>query len=66
VKRERREMAQRGISIRAYEGAELSQNHVRTMFRLYKGHIDRLYYGRQYLTQEFFDELHRRFAGTYA
>jgi len=62
VKRERREIAQRGIAIRAYEGAELTQNHVRTMFRLYKGHVDRLYYGRQYLTQEFFDELHRRFA----
>ena len=62
VKRERREIAQRGITIRAYEGAELTQNHVRTMFRLYKGHVDRLYYGRQYLTQNFFDELHRRFA----
>jgi predicted N-acyltransferase len=62
VKRERREVAQRGITIRAYEGAELTQNHVRTMFRLYKGHVDRLYYGRQYLTQNFFDELHRRFA----
>jgi hypothetical protein len=62
VKRERREVAQRGIAIRAYEGTELTQNHVRTMFRLYKGHVDRLYYGRQYLTQEFFDELHRRFA----
>jgi predicted N-acyltransferase len=62
VKRERREMTQRGIAIRAYEGAELTQRHVRTMFRLYKGHVDRLYYGRQYLTQEFFDQLHRRFA----
>lgn len=62
VKRERREMAQRGIVIRAYEGAELTQRHVRTMFRLYKGHVDRLYYGRQYLTQELFDQLHRRFA----
>jgi hypothetical protein len=62
VKRERREVAQRGIAIRAYEGSELTQNHVRTMFRLYKGHVDRHYYGRQYLTQEFFDELHRRFA----
>jgi predicted N-acyltransferase len=62
VKRERREVAQRGIAIRAYEGGELTQNHVRTMFRLYKGHVDRLYYGRQYLTQEFFDELYRRFA----
>ena len=62
VKRERREVAERGIMIRAYEGNELTQNHVRTMFRLYKGHVDRLYYGRQYLTQEFFDALHRRFA----
>src|SRR5436309_2794029 len=62
VKRERREMAQRGITIRAYEGTELTQQHLRTMFRLYKGHVDRLYYGRQYLTQKLFDELHRRFA----
>jgi len=62
VKRERREVAERGITIRAYEGAELTQKQLRTMFRLYKGHVDRLYYGRQYLTQEFFDELHKRFA----
>jgi predicted N-acyltransferase len=62
VKRERREVAERGITIHAYEGNELAQTHVRTMFRLYKEHVDRLYYGRQYLTQEFFDELHRRFA----
>jgi predicted N-acyltransferase len=62
VKRERREVIERGITIRAYEGAELTQDHLRTMFRLYKGHVDRLYYGRQYLTEEFFDELHRRFS----
>jgi predicted N-acyltransferase len=61
VKRERREMAQRGITIRAYEGDELTRQHLRTMYRLYKGHVDRLYYGRQYLTQEFFDEVHHRF-----
>jgi uncharacterized protein len=62
IKRERREVLQRGITIRAVEGEELTQKHLRTMFRLYKGHVDRLYYGRQYLTQEFFDEVHRRFA----
>jgi uncharacterized protein len=62
VKRERREMEKRGIAIRAYEGEELTQKHLRTMFKLYKDHVDRLYYGRQYLTQQFFDELHRRFA----
>ena len=62
VKRERREVLERGITIRAYEGAQLTRDHLRTMFRLYKGHLDRLYYGRQYLTQEFFDELYKRFA----
>ena len=62
VKRERREIDQRKITIRAYEGEELTQKHLRTMFRLYKDHVDRLYYGRQYLTQQFYDELHRRFA----
>lgn len=62
IKRERREVMQRGIAISAIEGAELTQRHMRTMFRLYKGHVDRLYYGRQYLTQEFFDEICQRFA----
>jgi hypothetical protein len=62
IKRERREMAQRGIAIRAFEGADLTRTHMHTMFRLYKGHVDRHYYGRQYLTRDFFDEIHRRFA----
>ncbi len=62
IKRERREMAQHGISIRAFQGDELTPNHVRTMFRLYKGHVDNLYYGRQYLTRDFFDAVLSRFA----
>jgi uncharacterized protein len=62
VKRERREMARQGITIRAFEGDELTAAHLRTMFRLYKGHVDGLYYGRQYLSEAFFREIHRRFA----
>jgi len=62
IKRERREIAQSGITIRAFEGDNLTRTQMRTMFRLYKGHVDRHYYGRQYLTAEFFDEIHRRFA----
>jgi predicted N-acyltransferase len=62
IKRERREIAQQGISIRAVEGEDLTPSQMRTMFRLYKGHVDGLYYGRQYLTREFFDEVRRRFA----
>jgi predicted N-acyltransferase len=62
IKRERREMSEQGISIRAMEGEELTASELRTMFRLYKGHVDRLYYGRQYLTREFFDAVGKRFA----
>ncbi len=62
IKRERREIFERGITIRAVRGGELKASHLSTMFQLYKGHVDELYYGRQYLTREFFDELGRRFA----
>jgi len=61
IKRERREILNQGISIRAVEGDELTPAQLRIMFRLYKVHIDGLYYGHQYLTREFFDELSRRF-----
>jgi len=62
IRRERKAIAQQGIVIRAVEGSELTPTQVRTMYRLYKGHVDRLYYGRQYLTQEFFDAVLKRFA----
>ncbi|OGQ82534.1 MAG: hypothetical protein A3F90_16000 [Deltaproteobacteria bacterium RIFCSPLOWO2_12_FULL_60_19] len=62
IKRERRELLSQRITIRAVGGEELTSGHMRTMFKLYKTHIDELYYGRQYLTPEFFEELARRFA----
>src|SRR6185369_4339534 len=62
IKRERRAVAERGIAIRVVEGDAVTREHLRTMFALYKGHVDTLYYGRQYLTRAFFDELLDRFA----
>lgn len=62
IKRERRAIAERGIAIRVVEGEQVTGEHLRTMFSLYKTHIDELYYGRQYLTPEFFAALGRRFA----
>jgi hypothetical protein len=62
IKRERRELERQGITIRAIQGNELTRSDLRTMFRLYKGHIDSLYYGRQYLTRDFFDAVLGRFA----
>jgi hypothetical protein len=62
IKRERREIGRQGISIRVIEGPDLTAGDLDTAFALYKTHIDRLYYGRQYLTESFFAALARRFS----
>ena len=60
IKRERRELARQGITIRAVQEDDLTPELMRTMFQLYKGHIDKMYYGHQYLNREFFEQvLHR-------
>jgi predicted N-acyltransferase len=61
VKREQCALVKQEISIRAFEDRDLSPGLLQTMFRLYKSHVDRLVYGEQYLTQEFFEELFPRF-----
>ncbi|NIO11216.1 MAG: GNAT family N-acetyltransferase [Deltaproteobacteria bacterium] len=61
IKKERRELDTQGIRVRAVEGDELSPGLLKTMFHLYKTHIDELYYGRQYLNMGFFEELAHRF-----
>ncbi|MBI4526454.1 MAG: GNAT family N-acetyltransferase [Deltaproteobacteria bacterium] len=62
IKRERRELLNQRIAIRAVEGDQVTPEELRVMFRLYKRHIDQLYYGRQYLTREFFEGLGGRFS----
>lgn len=57
IRRERRELERQGIRIRALQDGELTPAILRTLFDLYKHHIDRLYYGRQYLNARFFDGL---------
>ena len=61
IRHERRELEKQGIVIRALEEAELNPDHLRVMFQLYQGHVERFSHGQQYLTQEFFEELSRRF-----
>jgi hypothetical protein len=60
IKRERRELLEQGIEIRAHAGAEIPDELFEPMFRLYKSTIDKLYWGRQYLNRELFDLLGRR------
>ena len=61
IRRERKEMAAQGIRIRALGGAEIVDDLVPVMYRLYQQHVDKLYWGRRYLTLRFFELLAERF-----
>lgn len=61
IKREMREMGDQGIEITALSGDAIPDALVPRMFSLYKTHLDKLYWGRQYLQPRFFDLLGRRF-----
>ncbi len=61
IKREMREMDQLGVTIEAHTGEEITDELFSYMYRLYKAHIDKLYWGRQYLRAGFFDLLAERF-----
>lgn len=43
-----------GLEVVVMRGEELDQEMMETMFRIYKSTIDKLFYGRQYLTKSFF------------
>lgn len=61
IKREMREMDEQGVEIVALSGDEILDELVPQMYSLYKAHIDKLYWGRQYLQQHFFELLGQRF-----
>jgi uncharacterized protein len=60
IKRERRELEEQGIEIRVHAGNEIPDELFEPMFRLYKTTIDKLYWGRQYLSRELFELLRQR------
>ncbi len=61
IKREMREMKEQGVEIDCLSGEAISDELFPRMFSLYKTHIDKLYWGRQYLQPRFFDLLAQRF-----
>jgi predicted N-acyltransferase len=61
IKREMREMNDQGVEIDVLSGEAIPTELFAHMFSLYKTHIDRLYWGRQYLQAKFFDLLGERF-----
>ena len=61
IKREMREMNDQGVEIDVLSGEAIPTELFPHMFSLYKTHLDRLYWGRQYLKPKFFDLLGKRF-----
>lgn len=61
IKREMREMNDQRIEIETLYGDAIPDELFPRMYALYKAHIDKLYWGRQYLQPRFFELLGQRF-----
>jgi uncharacterized protein len=57
LKRERREMHDRGVNIRALSGHDLTPELVDYVFDFYLSTVEKFAWGRQYLTRELFEEV---------
>jgi predicted N-acyltransferase len=55
IRRERREVAERGLSIEIRNGSRLSAADARLAYELYLTTVDKYVWGRRYLNQAFFD-----------
>jgi hypothetical protein len=60
IRHERKAMGAQGVTIRALHGDAIPDELVPTMYRLYKDHVDRLYWGRLYLNPRFFELVAQR------
>ncbi len=61
IRRERKAMAEQGVTIRARSGEEIGEADVPVMYRLYSEHVQNLYWGRLYLNLRFFELAASRF-----
>ncbi len=61
VKHERAALKEQGVEIRALLGDEIPDAMFGDLYKIYLSTIRKLYWGRQYLTKEFFDLLRDRF-----
>jgi hypothetical protein len=57
LKRERREMRERGVEIRALSGRDLTPELVDFVFDFYRSTVEKFAWGRQYLSRELFEEI---------
>jgi len=61
IRRERREMTERGVTIEALCGDDIDDALFEPMFEFYRSTVETHYYGRQYLNRAFFELLRERF-----
>jgi hypothetical protein len=61
IRRELRAMAEEGVVIQAVQGEEIAAELMPTVYQLYKGHVEKLYWGRLYLNERLFRLAHERF-----
>ncbi len=61
VRHERESIAAAGIRVRALAGDEIPDSMFAAMYKIYLSTIEKLYWGRRYLTPEFFELIRERF-----
>jgi predicted N-acyltransferase len=61
VRHERAALTAQGVTIKVHAGDEIPDSIFGPMFDLYLSTIEKLYWGRRYLTREFFTEMRERF-----
>ena len=57
IRRERRKLAEAGVTTEVLTGDDLTPAHLDRMFDYYKDTIEKFYWGRQYLNRAFFEEI---------
>ena len=61
VRHERGALEEQGITIRVHAGEEIADRMFPEMYAIYLSTIEKLYWGRQYLSENFFDIIRERF-----
>ncbi|HLK85402.1 MAG TPA: GNAT family N-acetyltransferase [Candidatus Binataceae bacterium] len=61
VRHERAALVAQGVTIKVHSGEQIPDTIFGPMFDLYLSTIEKLYWGRRYLTREFFTEMRERF-----
>lgn len=61
IRRERREVAEAGVTTRVLEGEAITAEHMAHAWRFYRSTVAQFAWGRQYLNRRFFDHLLQHF-----